>query len=88
MQQSAAATYTTEALADQIHNLPGAEGLNVTFNQFSGYLSIDGASPGSKKMHYWLVESMNDPENDPISFWTNGGTRFLSTVVLNFKLNR
>jgi carboxypeptidase C (cathepsin A) len=24
-------------------------------------------------MHYWFVESMNDPVNDPIAFWTNGG---------------
>jgi carboxypeptidase C (cathepsin A) len=28
---------------------------------------------GSKMMHYYFVESMNDPVNDPISFWTNGG---------------
>lgn len=24
-------------------------------------------------MHYWFVESMNDPANDPVAFWTNGG---------------
>ncbi len=42
--------YTDEAKADQVLNLPGAEKLNFNFNQFSGYLSIDGAKPGSKKV--------------------------------------
>jgi len=65
--------YTTDALNDQIKSLPGAEKLDVTFNQFSGYLAIDGAQPGSKKMHYWLTESMSDPSRDPLTFWTNGG---------------
>ena len=45
--------YTPEALADQITNLPGAENLDVTFNQFSGYLNIPGGSGNSKFMHYW-----------------------------------
>lgn len=63
------AAYTPEALADQVTNLPGAENLDLTFNQFSGYLAVDK----TKQMHYWFVESMNDPANDPISFWTNGG---------------
>ena len=32
--------YTDRALQDQITHLPGAEALEITFNQFSGY--IDG----------------------------------------------
>jgi len=68
-----ARAYTDEAKADQILNLPGADKLNFNFNQFSGYLAIDGVKTGSKKMHYWMVESMNNPATDPIAFWTNGG---------------
>ena len=30
--------YTQRAIQDQITNLPGTENLNITFNQFSGYL--------------------------------------------------
>lgn len=43
--------YTQDALNDQIVNLPGAENLQVNFNQFSGYLTV----AGSKHMHYWMV---------------------------------
>jgi carboxypeptidase C (cathepsin A) len=67
-------SYTIDALADKILNLPGAEKLDVKFNQFSGYLSVPGIGGQiSKNLHYWFVESMNDPFNDPITFWTNGG---------------
>ena len=66
--------YTPEALADQVVNLPGSENLDIKFNQFSGYLSIPGTTGQlSKKMHYWLVESMSNPATDPIALWTNGG---------------
>lgn len=34
--------YTSQALSDQITSLPGTESYNVTFNQFSGYLTIPG----------------------------------------------
>jgi len=61
--------YTPEALADQITNLPGAENLDFKFNQFSGYIKVNG----TKNLHYWLVESQNAPSTDPIAFWTNGG---------------
>jgi len=27
----------------------------------------------TKNLHYWMVESMGDPANDPVAFWTNGG---------------
>jgi carboxypeptidase C (cathepsin A) len=67
---SATADYTPEALADQVTNLPGAEGLDITFNQFSGYLKVNG---DTKNNHYWFVESMGNPATDPVAFWTNGG---------------
>jgi carboxypeptidase C (cathepsin A) len=66
---SIAYAYTPEALQDQITSLPGAEKLNIPFNQFSGYLTVDG----TKNMHYWMVESEGNPATDPINFWTNGG---------------
>ncbi len=69
-----AQAYTEAALKDQVTNLPGAENLSITFNQFSGYLDIPGGSgEKSKHMHYWFVESMNEPTTDPLAFWTNGG---------------
>ena len=66
---AALSDYTPEALADQITSLPGAENLSFKFNQFSGYIKVNS----TKNLHYWLVESQNDPATDPIAFWTNGG---------------
>ena len=62
-------TYTDEALADQIVNLPGLN-YNTGFNQFSGYINLQGTK---KNIHYWLTESEINPETSPIVFWTNGG---------------
>jgi len=64
-----AADYTPEALADEVKNLPGAESLDFSFRQFSGYLSISD----TKHLHYWFTESSRAPEKDPVAFWTNGG---------------
>lgn len=61
--------YTPEALAAQVTNLPGTEKLDIPFNQFSGYVKVNG----TKNLHYWMVESQRDPSTDPIAFWTNGG---------------
>ena len=61
--------YTQEALSDQLLELPGLN-WNPNFNQFSGYLNLDGTK---KYIHYWLVEAENDPQNAPLVFWTNGG---------------
>jgi carboxypeptidase C (cathepsin A) len=69
MAGTALGDYTPEALADQIVNLPGTDGLDINFNQFSGYVKVSE----TKNLHYWFVESQNDPANDPIAFWTNGG---------------
>ena len=32
--------YTDEALKDQVFDLPGTDNIDITFNQFSGYLKI------------------------------------------------
>ncbi|VDL74707.1 unnamed protein product [Nippostrongylus brasiliensis] len=36
---------------------------------YTGYLNISE----NKKMFYWYVESENDPVNDPVLLWLNGG---------------
>ena len=73
-----AGPYTPEAQKDVITKLPGAEGSAYGYG-FSGYLSINGTAPGSKHLHYWLVESLSDPLNAPIAFWTNVRRIFLFT---------
>jgi carboxypeptidase C (cathepsin A) len=47
--------------------LPGCP--QTDFKQYSGYLSVTT----EKKFHYVYVESANDPANDPVLFWFNGG---------------
>lgn len=53
---------------DLITSLPGLEGSTPT-KQYSGYLD---AGHG-KHLHYMFVNSENDPANDPVVFWFNGG---------------
>lgn len=66
--------YTESALEDKITNLPGTEALDIKFDQFSGYLSVPGTNGElTKHLHYWFVTSENDPANDVLGFWTNGG---------------
>lgn len=59
---------TAEAEADRITDLPSLA-FEPNFDQFSGYLDV---SP-TRQIHYWYIESMNDPSTDPVVFWTNGG---------------
>jgi hypothetical protein len=52
---AAAVEYSSEALLDQVTKLPGADGLDFAFKQFSGYLQIPGVDGTlSKNMHYWV----------------------------------
>jgi len=55
---------------DLIVDLPGAPE-NLGFKQYAGYVTID--EQHGKKIFYWFVESENDPENDPVLLWMNGG---------------
>uniref|UniRef100_A0A8C9DHM0 Carboxypeptidase n=1 Tax=Prolemur simus TaxID=1328070 RepID=A0A8C9DHM0_PROSS len=53
---------------DEVQFLPGLA-KQPSFRQFSGYLK----GSGSKRLHYWFVESQKDPENSPVVLWLNGG---------------
>ncbi|KAK6055399.1 hypothetical protein COOONC_07098 [Cooperia oncophora] len=37
--------------------------------QYTGYLNISE----TRKLFYWYIESENDPANDPVVLWLNGG---------------
>mmetsp|Transcript_54550 Transcript_54550/g.62537 ORF Transcript_54550/g.62537 Transcript_54550/m.62537 type:complete len:455 (+) Transcript_54550:69-1433(+) len=54
--------------AHLVTSLPDAPAFN--FTMYSGYLEIPNTS---FKMHYSIEESLNDPVNDPVLFWFNGG---------------
>ncbi|XP_028409969.1 lysosomal protective protein-like [Dendronephthya gigantea] len=53
---------------DIISFLPGLPHQPM-FRQYSGYLKAQG----TKKFHYWFVESQNNPKSDPVVLWLNGG---------------
>jgi hypothetical protein len=67
--------YTAEAITDYVSwdTLPGADQLreNVTFRFFAGYIDLNVTS--GLRYYYWFFESQNDPVNDPVFLWMNGG---------------
>jgi len=52
----------------EITALPGWSG-PLPSRHYSGYLNISQ----TKRIHYWFVESMNNPTTDPVVVWMNGG---------------
>lgn len=54
--------------ADKFTNLPNFADPMKT-NSYSGYLNVSDI----KALHYVFVESQNDPANDPVVIWFNGG---------------
>uniref|UniRef100_A0A3B4CM12 Lysosomal protective protein n=1 Tax=Pygocentrus nattereri TaxID=42514 RepID=A0A3B4CM12_PYGNA len=54
--------------ADLVTSLPGLSE-TPNFQHYSGYLQ---AAQG-KYLHYWFVESQNNPSTDPVVLWLNGG---------------
>jgi len=54
---------------NKITALPGYNGPQLS--QYTGYITIDEAT--DKNYFYWFIESENDPANDPLVFWYQGG---------------
>ena len=62
--------YTQAAKNDKIKSLPKlVDPESFLSNHFSGYFQISS----TKSIHYYFAESENDPINDPLLVWTNGG---------------
>merc|ERR1719295_1540581 len=53
---------------DLISDLPGLT-WPINYKQYSGYLDLSNGH----HLHYWFVESQNDPSKDPVLLWLNGG---------------
>eukprot|EP00029_Vermamoeba_vermiformis_P007661 TRINITY_DN3376_c0_g1_i1.p1 TRINITY_DN3376_c0_g1~~TRINITY_DN3376_c0_g1_i1.p1 ORF type:complete len:514 (+),score=23.84 TRINITY_DN3376_c0_g1_i1:103-1644(+) len=53
-----------------ITDLPGFSS-NITFNQYSGYITVDPINNG--QLFFWFFESQRSPSTDPIIIWLNGG---------------
>ncbi|XGW09546.1 hypothetical protein V3C99_011658 [Haemonchus contortus] len=54
--------------AQEIKRLPGV-GFELNFQHYSGFFQVSH----THVLHYWFVESRNDPQVDPLIFWFNGG---------------
>jgi hypothetical protein len=55
---------------DLITELPGLY-FDPGFEQYAGYLTVDEIH--GRNLFYWYFDSQNDPDNDPVVLWTNGG---------------
>lgn len=53
----------------QVNFLPGYGPVDEV--QYAGYLPINNAT--DSMMYYWFFESQNDPANDPLVLWLQGG---------------
>ena len=50
--------------ADLVKNLPGYQG-DLPSKHYSGYIHTGDLSGQSGQLHYWFIESQNNPASDP-----------------------
>lgn len=58
--------------ADKIDSLPGQPKQGVNFDQYSGYVTVDGGK--GRALFYYFVESPQNSSTNPLVLWLNGGT--------------
>jgi hypothetical protein len=63
---------------DLITELPGLY-FDPGFEQYAGYLTVD--EKHGRNLFYWYFDSQNDPDNDPVVLWTNGGELLYYCIV-------
>lgn len=61
---------------------PSILGLD-SVKQYTGYLDVEDED---KHFFFWAFESRNDPKNDPVILWMNGGPGCASEMGLFFEL--
>ncbi|KAL9597240.1 MAG: hypothetical protein Q9219_005283 [cf. Caloplaca sp. 3 TL-2023] len=62
---------------------PSSLGVDPGVKQWSGYLDDEA---NDKHLFYWFFESRNDPQNDPVVLWINGGPGCSSLTGLFLEL--
>lgn len=67
--------------SDKLTSLPGYSG-DLPSTHYSGYISTGKLSNSPGQLHYWLIESTNDPKTDPVVLWLNGGPGSSSLIGL------
>ena len=69
--------------SDEVISLPGWTG-PLPSKHYSGYLPVGKTSGKTGFIHYWLILSENDPDNDPLVYWSelHASTHATSTSSL------